>query len=330
MAKKNRTGLQSEVSHIFAGVPIPKKKRPPTDEPEQKPESKDTRQTPAQQIPAKEQPATTETPPEQPSVTEFPAEKPSTQQVPEKQKQAEETPVKEKPEIKPQAEEPVFKQPPLTQLPEEQPSIPFSQTIELPEIDEPAEAILGSSTIRPVKAGVAGKSGEKIPRKASARSKNKRFASKSGTKSNSRKQTTMVILVIALSILLFFLLFKPFNRSSYTITDPGVVRPAAIKSSAQANAASVLIKWQIPEPYPANIRDPMLMSSQQQFYSETWKPNLVGLVYNEIQKYAIIGTDILQEGEEVNGVKIIKINKDSVEFERNGQKWKQEVQSENN
>ena len=291
MEKKNRTGLQSVVSHIFAGVPIPKKKRPPTDEPEQKPESKDTRQTPAQQIPAKEQPATTETPPEQPSVTESPAEKPSTQQVPEKQKQAEETPVKEKPEIKQHAEEPVFK---------------------------------------PVKAGVAGKSGEKIPRKASARSKNKRFASKSGTKSNSRKQTTMVILVIALSILLFFLLFKPFNRSSYTITDPGVVRPAAIKSSAQANAASVLIKWQIPEPYPANIRDPMLMSSQQQFYSETWKPNLVGMLYNEIQKYAIIGTDILQEGEEINGVKVIKINKDSVEFERNGQKWKQEVQSENN
>ncbi len=328
MVKKNRTGLQSEVSHIFAGVPIPKKKRPHTDEPEQKPESKDTRQIPAQQTPVEEQPATIEIPPEQPPVMESSAEEPTTQPVPEKQKQAEETPVKEKHEIKPQMEEPVFKQPPLIQLQEEQPSIPFSQTIELPEIDEPAEAIKRSSTLRPVKADITGKSGDKIPSKVSTRQTGKRFASKSGKNTSSRKQTTMVILVIALSILLFFLLFKPFSKSSYNINEPGAVKPAMIRSAAQTNAASIAINWQIPDPYPTSIRDPMLLSSQQQFDSETWKPNLVGLVYNENQKYAIIGTDILQEGEEINGVKVIKINKDSVEFERNDQKWTQEVQSE--
>lgn len=329
MAKKNRTGLQSEVSHIFAGVPIPKKKRPRPDESEQKPENKDTGQAPAQQIPAKEPPASTEIPPEKPAVAESPAPKEPAQQVPEKQKPPEATPIEAKTEIKPKAEVPVFKQPPLTQLPEERPSIPFSQAIELPEIDNSAGTTREPSVNKPVKPVTAGKREEKTPRKTPRRQKSKRSASKSVKDTNSRKQTIMVILVIALSVLLFFLLFQPFSGSS-NINGPEATNPTAPKTSAQANAASIVISWDTPEPYPDNIRDPMLLSSQQQFYSDTWKPNLVGLVYNEAQKYAIVGTEILQEGEEINGVKVVKINKDSVEFERNGQKWTQEVQSENN
>jgi len=57
MTKKNRTGLQSEISHIFAGVPIPKKRHPRHEGPEPKPETKDqTQEMQAEQIPP-EQPA---------------------------------------------------------------------------------------------------------------------------------------------------------------------------------------------------------------------------------------------------------------------------------
>jgi hypothetical protein len=301
MKKKNRTGLQSKVSHIFAGVPIPKKKRSRSDEPEQKPETKDSQQAPQVQIPAKEHPS------RQPAAKETPIEQP---RIPDSQ-----------------TEEPILEQPPAIQLPDAQPSIPFGQTIELPEIDEPIKAVHEPSSDKPVKAGIAEQKVVKIRRKTSARQKNKRLASKTGP--SSRRQTTMVILVIALSILLFVLLFKPFSKSS-NITGPGESQPATSQPTARTNAANIAINWQKPDVYPSNIRDPMILGSQQQFYSETWKPNLVGLVYNEKQKYAIVGTELLQEGEEINGVKVIKINKDSVEFERDGQKWTQEVQGENN
>jgi hypothetical protein len=332
MKKKTRTGLQSKVSHIFAGVPIPKKRRSRSGEPEQKPETKDSEQTPAVQIAAEEhpsqQPAVKKTPAEQHPVSESPAAEPSAQQIPQAQKQAKEISDEEKFDIQPQAEELILGQPPVIQLPDAQPSIPFGQTIELPEIDEPVKAVQEPFSGKPAKAGIAEQKVVKIPRKASARPKDKRLASKAGP--SSRRQTTMVILVIALSILLFFLLFKPFSKSSYNITGPEVTQTVESQSAAQMYSVSTAINWQRPDVYPTNIRDPMILGSQQQFYSDTWKPNLVGLVYNENQKYAIIGTEILQEGEEINGVKVLKINKDSVEFERDGQKWTQEVQSENN
>lgn len=302
MKKKNRTGLQSKVSHIFAGVPIPKKKRSRSG-PEQEPETKDTQQTPDIQFPADE-PLTLET-----------------------QKQIEATPDEEKADT-PQAEEQVIKQPPMIELPGAIPSIPLRQTIGPPEINEHVEAVHEPFPGKSVKAGITKQKVAKTRRKTSIRSKDKRSASKAGP--SSRKQTTMVILVIALSVLLFFLLFKPFSKSSHNITGPGASQPAGSQLVSQASAANIKINWQIPDVYPTNIRDPMILGSQQQFYSETWKPNLVGLVYNEEQKYAIIGTELLQEGEEINGVKVLKINKDSVEFEKDGQKWTQVVQGENN
>jgi hypothetical protein len=317
MKKKNRTGLQSKVSHIFAGVPIPKKRRSRSDTSEKEPDTKDTQQTPDAQLPA-----------EEPLTLEPPAVEPSTRQAPQKQKQAKETLEEEKAETLPQAEEQELKQPPMIELPEAVPSIPLRQTIGPPEIDEPVEAVQEPLAGKSVKAGITEKKVVKISKKASIRPKDKRSASKAGP--SSRRQTTMVILVIALSVLLFFLLFKPFSKSSHNITTPGTSQPAGSQPVSQANAANIKINWQIPDVYPTNIRDPMILGSQQQFYSETWKPNLVGLVYNEEQKYAIIGTELLQEGEEINGVKVLKINKDSVEFERDGQKWTQAVQGENN
>ncbi len=350
MAKKHRTGLQSKVSHIFAGIPLPKKRRSRTRQPDKKSDSNELLQTPAEQLPVEEQPVALEIHVEQTPVVESMAEESSALKTPEEQKQFEEppveqlmapqpqieepaveqpitpeTPTQEKPDTQPQVEEPIRGQPPLIEPPVEQASVPFSQTIEFPVIEEPVEALQEPSSVKPLKTSITEKSVVKIPRKVSVRPKGKRLASR--TRISSRRQTTMVILVIALSILLVFLLVKPFAKSPQNITGSGVVGPVRSRLAAQTD---IVIDWQTPDVYPTDIRDPMLLASQQQFYSKTWKPNLIGLVYNEKQKYAIIGTEIVQEGDEINGVKIIKINKDSVEFERDGQSWTQEVQSENN
>lgn len=50
-----------------------------------------------------------------------------------------------------------------------------------------------------------------------------------------------------------------------------------------------------------------------------------GIVYSEEHPYAIIGTQIVGEGDTIDGVKVIKIYKDKVEYEKDGKRWTQEL-----
>ena len=53
---------------------------------------------------------------------------------------------------------------------------------------------------------------------------------------------------------------------------------------------------------------------------------LQGILYSEDDPTAVIGTQVVHEGEKILDVTIVKINKDKVEFERDGKRWTQEVQ----
>jgi len=50
-----------------------------------------------------------------------------------------------------------------------------------------------------------------------------------------------------------------------------------------------------------------------------------GIVYSEQKPAAIIGGKIVYQGETANGIKIARIYRDRVEFEKNGKKWEQKV-----
>jgi type II secretory pathway component PulC len=51
--------------------------------------------------------------------------------------------------------------------------------------------------------------------------------------------------------------------------------------------------------------------------------SLKGILYSEDNSSALIGETIVREGDIIDGVKVVKINKDTVEFERDGEKWTQ-------
>ena len=51
-----------------------------------------------------------------------------------------------------------------------------------------------------------------------------------------------------------------------------------------------------------------------------------GIVYSEDNPTAIIGIQIFHEDDSIDGTQIIKINKDSVEFHKNEEKWIQKVE----
>ena len=55
------------------------------------------------------------------------------------------------------------------------------------------------------------------------------------------------------------------------------------------------------------------------------RPNVSGVLYNEENPSAVIGNRVVYEGDKVADSIIVKIDRDSVEFERNGQRWTQKV-----
>ncbi len=337
MTKKNRTGLQSEVSHIFAGVPIPKRKPPRSEHTDKKPESQGPEQTaPAEKLPPEEssvkktperQQVQPEVSAEEMPVTESKAQDSSAQKTPTEQERVKETPVEKMIAPQSQIEQVPVKQPPVIEPPVEQPSAPFSQAVEIPEFEETIETHPDLSSVKPLKSGIIKQSAVKSTRKIPVISRGKRITSdKSGV--SSRRQTTMVILVIALSVLLFFLLVKPFSQSSRNSARSAPNISTLTQTSFGANTESVVIDWSTPPEYPKKTRDPMLPVSDQQLYSTTGTPIITGISSGEGEKLAIIkGTGkLVKEGDEIFGWKVLKINPNSVVFEKDGKKLELEPQ----
>jgi hypothetical protein len=96
--------------------------------------------------------------------------------------------------------------------------------------------------------------------------------------------------------------------------------------AAVALGPKTQIEWQRPLVYPANLRDPMRKASEQGFSAGTAGDVIVrGIVWSEDSPAAIIGTQIIYQGQTVNDMTIVKISRDSVEFEKDGKRWTQKV-----
>ncbi len=105
-------------------------------------------------------------------------------------------------------------------------------------------------------------------------------------------------------------------------------------SSVATAGSNTKIDWEIPAPYPTTLRDPIRLgpieNAQTETETETETRTLVtlivkGILYTEDKASAVIGNQIVHEGEKIRGVTVVKISKDSVEFEMNGKRWTQKV-----
>jgi hypothetical protein len=165
------------------------------------------------------------------------------------------------------------------------------------------------------------------------RLKNKLLAPKPGV--NQKRQKVMVLLVPLLAIILIVVYVKVVIPPSSTLA----------KQEQGKNATSVKdsddeIDWEIPPPYPATLHDPMqsvprFVARAAPVTPETGEQQAEAIIISSIlhssdKPSAAIGDRILHEGDTVAGATIIKISKDSVEFERNGKKWTQKVRRQEN
>jgi len=141
------------------------------------------------------------------------------------------------------------------------------------------------------------------------------------------KQKAMVVMVPLLFIVLIFMLRGVFG-TSVRKTEASAEDNAPIAATADSNTK---IDWEIPAPYPTTLRDPMRLGPVTTTQAETEVSTIAKLIvksilYTEDNQSAVIGNQIMHEGEEIRGATIVKINKDRVEFEMNGKRWTQKVQ----
>jgi len=149
--------------------------------------------------------------------------------------------------------------------------------------------------------------------------KAKLFTPKPGVSAS--RQKTMVILIPVLFLIMIFAFTRVLKSPSTKTTGAQSFAP-----SNTLTASKDEIDWKIPEPYPTTLRDPMRFGSVTTTQDTTGEIIVKGIVYSESNPTAVIGNQIVHEGETVSGATIVKINKDGVEFEMNGKKWTQKVQ----
>jgi hypothetical protein len=130
-------------------------------------------------------------------------------------------------------------------------------------------------------------------------------------------------MVIFLSILLVVVLVRPFgppgdNPTPYETPEQAVVPPKV----------DVEIDWPPLKEYPADLRNPMVLGSTQQGETGTGGIVVRGIVYSETGEQALIDGQQFGEGDTVMGATIVEITPNSVEFEKDGERWVQEVQGE--
>jgi hypothetical protein len=114
-----------------------------------------------------------------------------------------------------------------------------------------------------------------------------------------------------------------------------VLRTPKRPSSNAANNIAALgstafdgkIDWELPPPYPENLRDAMVFGATPQTSEENSdRPVVKGIVYSEDNPCAVVGDRIVSEGEVVQGATVVKINPDSVEFAKGDESWTQKVE----
>lgn len=167
------------------------------------------------------------------------------------------------------------------------------------------------------------------PSKRTVRSKRGKVRRKKTDKPRNTRQTVMAILIPVLAVALLVLMRKPGNTPA-SMASPGL--DTGMMTLDQTDP-EVTIDWKVPPAYKAAGRDPMawvpapIVNQDNPKRPVNTRRNLVvkGILYSQDRPAVVIGTSLLHEGDEISGATIVKIERDTIEFQADGQTWKQPV-----
>jgi hypothetical protein len=164
--------------------------------------------------------------------------------------------------------------------------------------------------------------------------KDKLFTPKPGV--SPTKQKAMVIMMPILAIIMIFVFRQVLSKAPQKTKGTEIDDTPAAASNADSGNE---IDWQIPEPITIITRDPTQLPDESNTLNggENAEQNgtangqnhgvimIRDIVFSHDKPSAVIGSQIVYVGDKINGAIIMKINKDSIEFEKNGEKWEQNV-----
>ena len=138
----------------------------------------------------------------------------------------------------------------------------------------------------------------------------------------SGRQKIMLLFSPVLAIVFLLVVVNAVKNPPKTSVNPSNKTTAAVATSFNSK-----INWEIPQPIPANLRNPMVFGAVSATESGTaGGPAVRGIIYSEDKPSAIIGDRIVSAGDTVAGATIVKINPNSVDFAIGDKKWTQKVE----
>jgi len=164
--------------------------------------------------------------------------------------------------------------------------------------------------------------------------KDKLFTPKPGV--SPTKQKAMVIMVPILAIIMIFAFRQVLSKAPRKTKGAGTEDTPVVVAIANSGHE---IDWKVPEPISVMTRDPIKLPEQTD--TQNAEQNTEGnetvnkpkqgviivrdIVYSHDRPSAVIGTKIVYVGDKVNDATIVKINRDSIEFEKDEKRWVQKV-----
>jgi len=169
--------------------------------------------------------------------------------------------------------------------------------------------------------------------------KAKLFTPKPG--SSPTKQKAMIIMVPILAVIMIFAFRQVLSKAPQKTKGAGPDEALVVVANVDSGQE---IDWKIPEAITVMTRDPMKLpdeidtqnTEQNAAQNETAnKPKqeviiVRAIVYSDDRPSALIGTKIVYVGDKVNDATIVKINRDSIEFENDESRWVQKVREAEN
>jgi hypothetical protein len=294
--EKNKMGLQKQVSSVFKGVPLP--------------QNNGARQPSGSPVPG-------QTPGVPPKPSSMERQIPKSSLV-SKLSQSEDTSdrVEQNKSTNVLPKTTSAKQPPHTSL--------------INRLPQPKESIKRSESVVLHEEGVFS---ESAGTGFVQRIKDKLFAPKPGV--SPTRQKAMVIMVPILALIMIFAFRQVLSKAPRQTEGAGTDDLPLV---AKADSGTQ-IDWKIPEPIKIETRDPNELpdesknnnQNQEQGKTTVEANTTTGtliirdIIYSDDKPSALVDSKIVYVGDVINGATIVKIDRDSIEFERNGDRWEQKV-----
>lgn len=139
-----------------------------------------------------------------------------------------------------------------------------------------------------------------------------------------QKKLKMIVLAGVLTVVLGGMIVRSFVSGSAKKND--VKRAISAKEIADAISKDAVVKWSVPGEVGKNIRDVTVAGGRSASYASTGILVVRGILLSEDNNSAIIGKCIVHTGEQIAGVTVVGITRKTVEFEKNGKRWVQQIE----